>query len=75
MTEEEAKEKWCPHMFPYMDGQKSSGHNCYADDYETRHTDATKCMASDCMMWRRTKLDAVRVLGEVSGYCGLAGKP
>ena len=82
MTEEEAKKKWCAHMFPYMDGQKSSGHNCYADDYETRHTDATKCMASDCMAWRwhgvkinnRYKQETEWVHSD-DGYCGLAGKP
>ena len=68
MTEEEAKTKWCPHMFPYIGGQNSSGHNFYADQYEMRGTDSTTCIGSKCMSWRWTSY-------RDDGYCGLAGKP
>jgi hypothetical protein len=32
----------------------------------------SKCLASDCMMWRWDKRDSRR-LTERDGYCGLAG--
>ena len=64
MTEDEAKTKWCPHMFPAIEGQKTSGHNCYGDDIGMFHCAASKCIASDCMMWQ--------VTDKAFGYCGLA---
>ena len=83
MTEDEAKTKWCPHMFPYTEGQKSAGHNCYADDLGTFHNQATKCIASKCMAWQIDGGFVVRKIASNSyeeerfdgGYCGLAGKP
>lgn len=52
MTEDEAKTKWCP-MFRRAGG----GDNSDADGGRR-----TKCIASECMMWR-------------DSYCGLAGSP
>ena len=38
MTEDEAREKWCPYSYTSANRDK--------DEYFTR------CIASDCMMWR-----------------------
>lgn len=58
MTEEEAKKKWCPmvragHVAGMAVNTEPNG------DF----VEATRCIASDCMMWRFT----------TTGYCGLAG--
>lgn len=72
MTEDEAKTKYCP-----MGGRSVS----IKQGGEFRVGDFTKCIASDCMMWRwkRTKEDARKQSGlsaeyqaKESGYCGLA---
>lgn len=77
MTEDEAKQKWCPmarfhvtpdghvfHNMPVTDDNPS----CAADD------ESGKCIASDCMMWR-ISTKAGGGLKDDHGYCGLAGKP
>ena len=68
MTEDEAKEKWCPMVrvtsianigVLLPKGRKPTSDGSY-EDY---------CVASDCMMWRW-----VEHSGEMLGYCGLGGK-
>ena len=67
MIESEAKTKWCP--FAQIDGMNR---------YPTGKP-ATRCVGSDCMMWR--KMPMVDIPGgnhrmrPDGGYCGLAGKP
>jgi hypothetical protein len=74
MTEDQAKKKWCPMV------------RLYGDDWITRLTDGrlkaisdgdvtkvTKCIGSDCMMWRWYGVTG-RSPAKL-GYCGLAGKP
>lgn len=75
MTEDDAKQKWCP-MVRLGDRDK---------------TERTMCIGSDCMMWRKdgeryaTGKDKIVDAGHgrktiqkeyiEGGYCGLAGKP
>lgn len=75
MTEEEAKQKWCP-MVRYLavftsgSGSKSGGgYNRGADHPAT----TAHCIGSACMMWR-THAYASNP-NKIHGYCGLAGKP
>ena len=70
MIESEAKTKWCP--FAQIDGMNR---------YPTGEP-ATRCVGSDCMMWRATdnvylpEPQTTSVIKESvpAGYCGLAGK-
>ncbi len=67
MTEDEAREKWCP-MVRATDiyTSKRYEHGCNRVPGNGFH-DPFKCIASDCMMWRCPLSD------ETAGYCGLAG--
>jgi hypothetical protein len=63
MTEDEAKERWCP--FVRLSANRFRGEGV------TEHQ-ATRCIASECMAWRWDLAE-----GEWSGklrlgYCGLA---
>lgn len=80
VTEQEAKEKWCP-----------QGHY-HKEDY-AKETATPKCAGSGCMMWRwysKSKCVKEREIKfgtssppvyekmpreEWTGYCGLGGKP
>jgi hypothetical protein len=72
MTEEEAKQKWCP-MVRYYDRNSEMAYNAW---YDTSGGEGRcKCIGSACMMWR-WDVDKCRKGPEVDhGYCGLAGKP
>lgn len=71
MTEEEAKQKWCPMVrIPYTMDPGAFVHNRDADGYISASL-AYKCIASDCMMWRWED-EAIGM--KKHGYCGLAGK-
>ena len=63
MTEEEAKTKWCPMvrtgLVAGMAVNHHAGSRLDAPPQGDVH-DETRCVASDCMMWR-------------GSYCGLAG--
>lgn len=84
MTEEEAKTKWCPQMYPIAQAAPT----------------VTRCIASGCMAWRwdgtkhwavihkdgRQQIVAPGTTVQVpddarteeisdTGFCGLAGKP
>lgn len=68
MTQEEAKNLWCP--FARLVG--SSDGCVYCNRPNDASAGNTNCIGSDCMAWR---LDRYRETGNEYGYCGLAGKP
>ena len=85
MTEDEAKQKWCPfaRVSSLVDGETHPAANRLQTlDHEV----VSYCIASDCMAWRwvgshhdgtpptiSTDENENRKL--IKGYCGLAGKP
>lgn len=73
MTEDQAKEKWCP-----MARVHSGTQNYVAAvnrNLLPRDVGKDKCCASDCMMWRaKTEFPGDQDYEAVDGYCGLAGK-
>lgn len=71
MIEAEAKTKWCP----FVRITWNDMHGELEFNRSERLPDATRCIGSACMAWRRG-----RALGENpdpsgNGFCGLAGKP
>ena len=66
MTEDEAKRKWCP-MVRFAGAQVAFNRDTQTPEYVTR------CIGSECMMWRETS--APPITGKFHGYCGLGGKP
>lgn len=77
MTEDEARNKWCP--FVRLSEDWGDNRPSSMNDSDT----FLRCIASDCMAWRRVtntfvarrQYDAV-ARGEApqeEGYCGLAG--
>lgn len=76
MTEEEAKKKWCPMIRPIL--THDSDGNRYYTNNRLALKELTNCIASDCMMWRWKNPEYVKGTEEdkqLSGYCGLGGKP
>lgn len=86
LTEEAAREKWCPfaRVYAVVDG------DVVTVNRETLSQPAKwcRCIASGCMMWRweaGARLDAKRDfvvqgmgehgVGHARGFCGRAGKP
>ena len=63
MTEEEAKKKWCPMVRTGLTMGMAVNHHIDMMPGGQGVHDETRCIASDCMMWRFT----------TTGYCGLAG--
>lgn len=69
-----ARTKWCPlkrvalseGMSANWSGNMASDAKGYGNVY-----DETRCIASDCMMWRRP--DPLALYERGAGYCGLAG--
>lgn len=87
MTEEEAKTKWCPmsrvSAYPHTGGDKISlfanRDICFlvpGNSYDPA-TDITKCIASECMLWRweLTREQAENGYHPTDGFCGLGGRP
>jgi hypothetical protein len=76
MTEEQAKEKWCPMVHSYSGSPAGGGF--FTSGGDNRYA---RCIGSACMMWRwRMVLPHGMMNGKVhesatDGYCGLAGKP
>lgn len=76
MTEDEAKEKWCPFVRVTV---RDDG--AYIERPEGLCT--IRCIASECMAWRKDghKLEPDKhhpnelIETLPIGYCGLAGKP
>ncbi len=88
MTEDEAKEKWCPFSRAALgEDFDDKGIQLVAAnrslDYLMPHS--CRCIGSDCMAWRQTvktvggepeTIDGATVIPRKSvvfGYCGLAG--
>jgi hypothetical protein len=75
MTEEEAKKKWCPMVRTGLTMGMAVNHHVDMTPGGQGVHDETRCIASDCMMWRQY----VVPIGKkdefaAGGYCGLAGK-
>jgi hypothetical protein len=92
-TEEEARRKWCP-FARYASHQDSIGPALIVPEgreplYEDGRmiTAPQKCIASECMAWRKRETDEFITRAEAefkrtgkrltsdTGYCGLAGVP
>jgi len=73
VTEQEARQKWCP--FVRVDGDnrminmKTAG---FDEEHMYHH-----CIGSDCMAWRPFAYSHVKGGGSFDhhGYCGIAGRP
>jgi hypothetical protein len=84
MTEQEAKQRWCPfaRTVEYTGGGGSQPRNRVADSRDMSVLASTllgvQCIGSQCMAWRKTKAPAELNTAMVEwrdGYCGLGGKP
>lgn len=79
MTEEEAREAWCPFARVWATDAEGGGGdaaiNRYGDTAKTLHPNAM-CLGSDCMAWRwidRDRDDPYERGPARRGRCGLAG--
>ena len=84
LTEEQAREKWCPFSKSVAVGTRENGSPYQSGNRVRAHQgtsaigpisfpaqmnpETCRCIASDCMAWRW----AMKSINE--GYCGLAGK-
>ncbi len=68
MTEDEAKQRWCPHV-RYPSGTNSAVNRIGVANFGVANfiEEETKCIGSDCMAWRWQDGDPG------GGHCGLAG--
>lgn len=79
MTEEEAKQKWCPFVRINMPGSSQQGFNRTVRERDNSLLPpGAKCIGSACMAWRTSAISYKN--GEIDyskshGHCGLAGKP
>ena len=71
MTEDEAKQKWCPHARLRTSWSSPYGGVALAGTNRWEKGNA-KCIASGCMAWR---WEDIAKRKPIDGYCGLAGKP
>ncbi len=73
MTEQEARTKWCPmaRVSTYSVGNPAESAANRTD--EGTPYPASRCIASDCMMWRWEEDHTYT--GKHDGSCGLGGKP
>lgn len=89
MTEDEARRKWCPMVRTGLTAGMAVNHHV-----GSRHDspqagdvhDETRCIASDCMMWRwgtetgwpdgvpQTLGNLTNMVSSINGRCGLAGQ-
>ena len=69
MTEDEAKNKWCPMVRAREYGSGEENAVAYNRDYLGNFGSAHRCIGSECMMWVRTE---TRTEAKPTGYCGLA---
>lgn len=89
MTEQEAKQKWCPFAQSRVVRHDSAYHQ--VDNYvmvdardAEKNSPSVTCLGSQCMAWRwsteyfvpNTMTQPVKSRSSTSdGHCGLAGKP
>jgi hypothetical protein len=57
MTEDEAKEKWCP--FVRYKSVRGEGINRWVEEEPQLNPDAARCIGSRCMAWRWTNQDGI----------------
>lgn len=69
MTEDEARKKWCPMVRTGLVHGMAVNHHIDMEPKGQGVHDETRCIASECMMWRWITGD------KIEGYCGLAGLP
>lgn len=74
LTEEEARQKWCPFARVSASNFPEPGnHASNRDAGGSVPSNGSNCLASECMAWRIKRL--VGRDEQVAGYCGLVGKP
>ena len=76
MTEEEAKEKWCPFTrVGFWINAPDDSFLATSGNRMTPMNDECNCIASGCMAWRWSRKDFKNLpRSEWYGYCGLAGE-
>ncbi len=70
MTENEARKKWCPHvrLWQLSGNGGDTAYNRIESEMGTNINPInSRCVASDCMMWRNNEV------GDNTGFCGLGG--
>lgn len=67
LTEEQAKEKWCPMVRTGLTAGMAVNHHVAGEGREGVH-DETRCIASGCMMWRKTTITTHKPSGEKFSY-------
>ena len=86
MTEDEAKQKWCPFARQASQFREGAPDAMVVANRSEKDFPLGNCIASECMAWRWdsrvAKLEphpdgdmCLRWDSEPRGYCGLAGKP
>lgn len=81
MTEEEAKQKWCPFVRHTADGTDAASNRYATQSGATPEQQWNACIGSACMAWRFNRDDwsenmsTGAITYHQGGYCGLAGKP
>lgn len=81
LTEEQAREKWCPQArTARVLAEKGDVPTVAVSANRSTNGTATElsvCLASRCMAWREAGLQHDPTKGEnvITGYCGLAGRP
>lgn len=83
MTEDEARTKWCPMVRTGLVAGMAVNHHVGRDGLHAGDVhDETRCVASECMMWRWAAKSTMKgppsAMASVDqkdwkGYCGLAG--
>jgi hypothetical protein len=72
MTEEEARQKWCPHV------RVASADDATVNRGGAGPHEAICCIASACMAWRwdvhSSAVTLVTTVSDKHGHCGLAGQ-
>ena len=84
MTEEEAKQRWCPYaIYVFGNGRVSGNRDDEGGRSYVLSQGVCNCIASDCMLWRweltQHQANELNARGNnkavAYGYCGLGGKP
>ncbi len=87
MTEEQAREKWCPYArsYSFEEFQFNTAMASTNREPDGAPNKACRCIASDCMAWRwkvgpptkleKAEYDETNIVSEQRGFCGPAGAP
>ena len=78
MTEDDARQRWCPFVRIFIAPETVDWQGMMFDNRGELSEGRPNCIASDCMAWRWEKYEEQieEGLGRkgCDGYCGLAGK-